>query len=159
MIKVNIIAVGKLKEKYFISAAEEYIKRLKRYCDISVFELPQKSIAENASALEIKKQTEAEGKAILQKIPKNSIVISLAVEGRELSSEELADITEKYKNEGKNICFIIGGSYGLCEEVKNASDLKISFSKMTFPHKLFRVMLLEQVYRAFKINEGSAYHK
>lgn len=159
MIKIFVIAVGKLKEKYFVSAAEEYIKRLKRYCNTEIIEIPAKNISENPGAAETARQIEAEGKAILQKIPKNCAVISLAIEGNEISSEKFAAVTEDYKNSGKNICFIIGGSYGLSEEVKNASDYKISFSKMTFPHKLFRVMLLEQIYRAFKINEGSAYHK
>lgn len=159
MIKVTVIAVGRLKEKFFIGAAEEYIKRLSKYCELNIIELIDKQPLSAPSQKEIEIQLKKEAQSIALKIPKNSAVIPLCIEGKELSSEDFAEKISDFENSGKNLCFIIGGSWGLSDEIKSLAAFKLSFSKMTFPHKLFRVMLLEQIYRAFKINEGSKYHK
>lgn len=159
MIKVTVIAVGRLKEKFFIGAAEEYIKRLSKYCELNIIELNDKQPLSAPSQKEIEIQLKKEAQSIALKIPKNSAVIPLCIEGKELSSEDFAEKISDFENSGKNLCFIIGGSWGLSDEIKSLAAFKLSFSKMTFPHKLFRVMLLEQIYRAFKINEGSKYHK
>lgn len=159
MIKVTVIATGRLKEKFFTEAAEEYTKRLSKYCELNIIEINEKQPVSAPSQKEIEIQLKKEAQLIALKIPKNSAVIPLCIEGKELSSEDLAEKISDFENSGKNICFIIGGSWGMSEELKKLADFKLSFSRMTFPHKLFRVMLLEQIYRAFKINEGSKYHK
>ena len=159
MIKVTVIATGRLKEKFFTDAAEEYTKRLSKYCELNIIEINEKQPVSAPSQKEIEIQLKKEAQLIALKIPKNSAVIPLCIEGKELSSEDFAEKISDLENSGKNICFIIGGSWGMSEEIKKLADFKLSFSRMTFPHKLFRVMLLEQIYRAFKINEGSKYHK
>lgn len=159
MIKVKLVVLGKLKEKYLRDAQEEYAKRLSRYCDLEIEELNPVYLSEKPSAEEVSAALEREAELILKKIPRESRVIALCVEGKGMSSEALADEVLADKNAGKNICLIIGSSYGLSERVKQAADIRLSVSKMTFPHQLFRIMLLEQIYRAFKINEGSQYHK
>lgn len=159
MMKVDIIALGKLKEKYLRDASDEYAKRLSRYCDLKITELNPISLSDNPSNSEIVNALEKEKDIILKVIPKDSYIIALCVEGKGISSEGLANAFKEKANEGKRICFIIGSSYGLSEEIKSRADLRLSVSKMTFPHQLFRVMLLEQTYRAFKINEGGTYHK
>lgn len=159
MIKVTFIALGKLKEKYLRDAVDEYAKRLSRYCKLDIVELSPINLPEKPSQSEIDSALLKEAEMIEKRIPENSIVTALCVEGKSLSSEQLADFVLKNTNSGKNMCFIIGSSYGLSEAVKQRADLKLSLSAMTFPHQLFRVMLLEQIYRAFKINEGSTYHK
>lgn len=159
MIKVTFIALGKLKEKYLRDAVDEYAKRLSRYCKLDIVELNPINLPEKPSQSEIDSALLKEAEMIEKRIPENSIVTALCVEGKSLSSEQLADFVLKNTNSGKNMCFIIGSSYGLSEAVKQRADLKLSLSAMTFPHQLFRVMLLEQIYRAFKINEGSTYHK
>ncbi len=150
---ITILCVGNLKEKFFKDACEEYIKRLGRFGKISVRELPEVQGP-------IGQDVEKEGKNIIKSIPKGSYVIPLCVEGKELSSPALA---EKIKNLGvsgtSEITFIIGGSDGLSREIKALGDFPLSFSPMTFPHQLMRVILLEQVYRAFTINAGASYHK
>ena len=159
MIKVTIIALGKLKEKYLSDAVQEYSKRLSRYADLNIVELEPVRLNEKPSPAEITAALQKESEMIFKKIPQGSFVCSLCVEGKSLSSENLADKTKELSAMGKNITFIIGSSYGLSDSVKKASDMRLSMSAMTFPHQLFRVMLLEQIYRAFKINEGSTYHK
>lgn len=159
MIKVNIIALGRLKEKYLSEAVKEYSKRLSRYADLNIVELEPVRLPDKPSQSEIEAALTKESEMIFKKIPQGSFVCSLCVEGKTLSSEGLAQRIAELSSMGKNITFIIGSSYGLSESVKKASDMKLSLSAMTFPHQLFRVMLLEQIYRAFKINEGSTYHK
>ncbi len=159
MIKIKIIALGKLKEKFFISAADEYAKRLSRFCDLEIVELSPYSLPESPSNTQIESALENEATQIEKHITKNSYIFSLCVEGKEISSEEFSEKIKELSSIGKSITFIIGSSYGLSKRIKDLSDMKLSVSKMTFPHKLFRVMLLEQIYRGFMINEGSAYHK
>ncbi len=159
MIKITVISLGKLKEKYFISAADEYLKRLSRYAKTETVEIEPERLPENPSAAQIETALLKEGENIKKRIPKDCFCCALCVEGKELSSEELAKTVDTCVCSGKNLCFIIGSSYGLHKTVKEASDLRLSLSKMTFPHKLFRVMLFEQIYRAFKISEGGNYHK
>lgn len=159
MIKLTFITLGKLKEKYLRDAVEEYKKRLSRYCNLDIIEIEPVKLPEKPSENEINQALEKEALEINKRIPKDSAVFSLCIEGKELSSEEFANKLQNLSNMGKSLTFIIGSSYGLSPKVKSESDLRLSVSKMTFPHQLFRVMLLEQIYRAFKINEGSAYHK
>ncbi len=159
MIKVTLITLGKLKEKYLRDAVDEYAKRLSRYCKLEIIELSPVSLPEKPSQSEIDSALLKEAELIEKRIPEGSVVTTLCVEGKSLSSEKLAEFVDKNTNSGKNMCFIIGSSYGLCDTTKQKSDLKLSLSAMTFPHQLFRVMLLEQIYRAFKINEGGTYHK
>lgn len=151
---ISVIAVGNIKEKFFKDAAAEYIKRLSRFGKISIIEV--KECRKNA----LMQDVEAEGADIIKKIKKNNFVIALCVEGEQKTSEELSDII---KTAGINGCgeitFIIGGSNGLSDEVKRLADMRLSFSKMTFPHQLMRVILLEQVYRGFKILNNENYHK
>ncbi len=159
MIKVTIIALGKLKEKYLREATAEYEKRLSRYCQLDIVEIEPIRLPEKPSPAEIDAALQKEAELIFKKIPKNSEVFALCVEGKQLSSEGLAQSVLNLSQQGRGIALIIGSSYGLSERVKQISQTRLSLSKMTFPHQLFRVMLLEQVYRAFKINEGSTYHK
>ena len=154
MIKVNIVCVGKVKEKYFLSGIEEYAKRLQRFCEFSVIETPE----ENAKNLFEEGIKLREGQHILSKL--RGAVFALAIEGKKYSSEKFADRLKKLKDNGTGeITFVIGGSYGLSDQVKSKADELISFSDMTFPHTLFRLMLTEQIYRAFTIIEGVTYHK
>lgn len=159
MIKITIISLGKLKEKYFNDASDEYVKRLSRYCNLNIIELEPEKLSDNPSENEINQALTKEAGLILKKIPQNSEVFTLCVEGNQMTSEEFSEKIEAIKTVGKEIVFIIGSSYGLSQDVKKLSKNRLSLSKMTFPHKLFRVMLLEQIYRAFKISEGSKYHK
>ncbi len=156
--KINIIAVGKLKEKYFEQAAGEYVKRLSRFCNLNITEIPDEKIAENASTLMCAKVLEKEGGEILKRI-RGGRVVALCIEGKKFSSKEVAKMLENEKLCGGEITFIIGGSLGLSPEVRARADLLLSMSEMTFPHMLARVMLLEQIYRAFKINANEIYHK
>ncbi len=159
MIKITVIALASLKEKYLRDAAEEYLKRLKGYCDIKVIELEPVRLPEKPSDSEINIALDREAELILKKIPQNNALIPLCIEGKGLSSEAFAETVRHNNDMGRGITFVIGSSYGLSDKVKQKADLKLSFSKMTFPHQLFRIMLLEQLYRAFRINSGSAYHK
>lgn len=159
MIKCKIISMGSLKEKYFKDACGEYEKRLSAFCNLEICEIQPVKLPDNPSQLQITAALEKEAELIIKKIPTGFRVITLCVEGKGLSSEGLATEIKQNQNSGTNMCFIIGSSYGLSETVKAKSDLRLSLSNMTFPHKLFRVMLLEQIYRAFKINQGSNYHK
>ncbi len=158
--KITIISVGKIKEKFFTEAMKEYVKRLTKYCKLAEVIIPDEKADENFSRAEIEQVKLKEGQKILNKIPKNSYVIVLDINGVQLNSEEFAKKLNTLGVEGiSDITFIIGGSNGLWEEAINSADFKLSFSKMTFPHQLFKVILLEQIYRAFKINAGETYHK
>ena len=155
---MNIIAVGKIKEKAFVEAAKEYEKRLGAFCELQVTEIKPAALPENPSEAQISSALALEAEKISEKIPKDAAVFPLCIEGKSFSSEELAVSIDKLLSKGQSICFIIGGSYGLSESIKRLGT-GISFSKMTFPHRLFRVMLLEQIYRAFTIISGKKYHK
>ena len=158
--KIKIIVTGKLKEKYLKNGIAEYEKRLSRFCDLKIIELPDEKIPDNASPAQEKAILEKEGERVLKQLSPSDFVIPLCVEGKFLSSEELAETIEKTTTSGTNsIAFIIGGSLGLSDEVKRMGNLKLSFSKMTFPHQLMRLILTEQIYRAFKINSNESYHK
>lgn len=160
MIKIKIIALGKLKEKYLREAVEEYIKRISAYAKTEIIELEPVRLSENPSDAEIERALASEAEMVKKKIPENSLVTAMCIEGKQLSSEKLsAVLTENIDRGVGNLVFIIGSSYGLSKEIKALSSIKLSFSSMTFPHQLFRVMLLEQIYRSFKIAEGSKYHK
>ena len=158
--RITVITVGKLKEKYFIAASAEYEKRLGAWCKTEFHEIEPTRLPESPSNAEIEKALKTEAQKIERLIPAQAAVIPLCIEGKMLSSDELSRKIENWKLSGiSHLCFIIGGSYGLAPSVKERADLKLSMSPMTFPHRLARVMLLEQLYRAFKISEGSAYHK
>lgn len=160
MIQITFISVGKIKEKYFVAAIEEYEKRLKRYATVNLIELKDEAVPDNLSEAEKLFVLKKEGERIIEKIPHSAYVVALCVEGKELSSEELSKfINAKTLGGISHLVFIIGGSLGLSDEVKKRADFKLSFSKMTFPHRLMKVILLEQIYRAFTIIEGKTYHK
>lgn len=157
---IKITAVGKLKEKYLKEALEEYTKRLSRYTKITILELTDEKTPENASEKEEEIIKKTEGERILKSIEDGSYVIALDLKGKMLSSVEFSSIISDLGVQGKsNVNFIIGGSLGLSTEVLKRADYKLCFSKMTFPHQLFRVMLLEQIYRGFRIMKGEPYHK
>lgn len=156
---INIICVGKIKEKYFTAAIDEYSKRLSRFVKLNIIEVADEKIPDNASEKEMEQIKEKEGTKILSKLPSNSFVVTLCIEGKELASEDLAAKIADISMTSSNITFIIGGSLGLADTVKNKSQLRLSFGKMTLPHQLMRVVLLEQIYRAFKINNNESYHK
>lgn len=157
MLGIDIICVGKLKEKFFVDAVNEYKKRMGAYCKLNITELSEAPVASREEAL---RTLATEAEKIREKIPKDAYVICMCIEGREVSSEELSEMISDLKCRGRSkLCFIIGGSFGLSEELKKSADARLSMSKMTFPHHLARVMVLEQIYRAFKIEEGSGYHK
>lgn len=158
--KITILSVGKIKEKFFTDAINEYGKRLSKFCKLTEEIIPDERADENFSQSEIEQVKTREGLKIINKIPKNSYVFVLDVNGKQLSSEEMALKINTLGIDGtSDITFIIGGSNGLSKDVLSLADFKLSFSKMTFPHQLFKVILLEQIYRAFKINAGEAYHK
>lgn len=160
MISVQIVCIGRLKEEFWRSACSEFEKRLTRYCNLSIKELAESTLPENPSQSQIDSALEREGEAILKELPKDSFVCALCIEGKQFSSQEFADKISGVASMGKSkITFIIGSSFGLCDKVKQRADLKLSFSKMTFPHQMFRTILLEQIYRAFSILGGGKYHK
>lgn len=158
--KIKIICVGKLKEKYLKDGINEYIKRISRFATVEIIELSDEKIPENASDSVCEKIKEEEGNRILSKLKSDEYVFSLCVEGKQLDSETLAKNISDIMLKGKStITFIIGGSLGLSDKVKSISDFRLSFSKMTFPHQLMRLILTEQLYRTFKINSNEQYHK
>lgn len=160
MQKVSIICVGKLKEKFYTEAAAEYVKRLQRHCKLEIIELPESRLSDTPSPAEIKKALAAEGAAIREKLPKGGAVIALCIEGKTCSSEELSRRMTDFAVAGKTqLTFLIGGSVGLDEELKKQADWRLSMSPMTFPHHMARIMLLEQIYRAYQIEQGTKYHK
>jgi 23S rRNA (pseudouridine1915-N3)-methyltransferase len=147
---IKIISVGKLKEKYLLEALNEYVKRISKYTKIELIELPDYNYDEVKTINE-------EGKNILSKINEKDYVVTLNIKGKKLNSIELAKFIDT--NLSNNLVFVIGGSYGLSEDVQKRSNYSLSFSDLTFPHQLFRILLLEQIYRSFKINNNEAYHK
>ena len=160
MINVHLICVGKLKERFYADAAAEYSKRLSAYCKLNMVELPEEKLPANPAPAQVEAALAKEARAIRSKLPPNASLVALCVEGRLRSSEELAGLVSAWEhNSAKHLVFLIGGSCGLDESLKAESWVRLSMSPMTFPHHLARVMLLEQLYRAFKINEGSSYHK
>ena len=160
MFDITLIVMGKLKEKFYLSAAEEYQKRLKGYCSFKIVELPEHRLPEDPSPAEIQTGLDKEAELIFQKIPKGAWLCIFTPEGRILSSEEFAGKLKEVKNMGKSsACFLIGSSFGISQKVKDKADFKLSMGKMTFPHHLARIMVLEQIYRAEAIQAGSKYHK
>lgn len=160
MFSITLICMGKLKEKFYLSAAAEYEKRLKGYCSFQLLELPEHRLPDNPSPAEIQAGLEKEADLILSKIPKGAWLCVLTPEGKIISSEELADKIKDVKNTGKSsACFLIGSSFGMAQRVKERADFRLSMGKMTFPHHLARIMVLEQLYRAEAIQAGSKYHK
>jgi 23S rRNA (pseudouridine1915-N3)-methyltransferase len=159
-VNISIVTIGKLKEKYLKQGIEEYIKRLTAYAKVEIIELSDEKAPENLSEAEMMQIKQKEGERILQKIPADAHVIALAIQGKMKTSEQLAEDLDKLATYGKSkVAFIIGGSLGLSDEVMKRADEALSFSKMTFPHQLMRLVLVEQVYRAFRINRGEPYHK
>ena len=160
MFDITLITMGKLKEKFYISAAEEYKKRLSGYCKFSILELAEVRLPEDPSPAEISAGLEKEADLIFSKIPKGAWFCVFTPEGKELSSEKFADKLKEVKLSGKSsACFLIGSSFGMAPRVKERADFKLSMGPMTFPHHLARIMLLEQIYRAEAIQAGSKYHK
>ncbi len=157
---ITIICVGKLKERFYLDAAQEYQKRLAGYCRLQLLELPEVRLPDQPTQGEISAALAKERDAVLSRLPKNAKIIALCIEGKELSSPKLAEQIRQWTVGGSShLVFFIGGSYGLHPDLKQLAHFRLSMSPMTFPHHLARVMLLEQIYRAFKINEGSRYHK
>lgn len=160
MFSITLICVGKLKEKFYCAAADEYAKRLRAYADFSIIELPEVRLPDAPAPAQITQALAREADTIRQKIPRGSWVCTLAIEGQTLSSEELAAQLARAKANGRSsVCFIIGSSFGLDAAFKKQADFRLSMSRMTFPHHLARVMVLEQIYRAEAIQAGSKYHK
>lgn len=159
MLNIRIICVGKFKEKYWEAASAEYMKRLGAYCSISVTEIKEEKLPAHASRADEENVILKEGKAILDKIGAGDYVVALDIGGRELSSEELASRISEISFTSSTIDFVIGGSLGLSRDVKQRASFRLSFGKITLPHQLARIVLLEQIYRAFKINAGETYHK
>ena len=160
MQKVSIICVGKMKEKFYMDAAAEYVKRLGRFCKMEIVELPEERLPENPSQAQIDAALAKEAEAIRGKLPPQAYIIAMCVEGKTRSSEELAKLmADSAQQGGSHLIFLIGGSFGMHPSVKSLAAVKLSMSPMTFPHHLARVMLLEQIYRGYQINAGSRYHK
>ena len=159
MLSIDIICIGKIKEKYLQDAISEYSKRLSKYCKLQIIELPDEKIPDKLNdnlSIQIK---DKECSKILNHIKKDSYVIALDIQGTQYYSEDFSKKIDEISMENSNITFVIGGSLGLTQELLNCCNLRVSFSKMTFPHQLFRVFLLEQIFRAFKISHGETYHK
>ena len=160
MLNITVICVGKLKEKFYIAAVDEYLKRLKSYCKLDLIELTEARLPSTPSQAQIDTALEKEAQVIQGKLPKKARIIAMCIEGTSLSSEELASQFQRWTISGvSHLAILIGSSYGLHPSIKKLAALQLSMSPMTFPHHLARVMVLEQIYRAFKINEGSLYHK
>lgn len=150
---IKIITVGNLKEKYLKDAVDEYLKRIKKYTNIEIIEIKDEGLVEESKAIEL------EGEKINKHLTGKEYIITLEIEGKQMTSLEFANRLERIQIENSNIVFIVGGSYGISNEIINKSNMHLSFSKMTFPHQLFRVILLEQIYRCFKVNHNERYHK
>ena len=157
--KISIVCVGKVKEKFYRDAIDEFCKRLSRYCKLEIVEVTDEKTNENASENEIRIVKDKEGERILKNIKEDAYVVCLCIDGKQVDSEELSVKIENLGLQGvSHICFIIGGSLGLSDNVIKKADFKLSFSKMTFPHQLIRLFLIEQIYRAFKISKNETYH-
>ena len=160
MQRVTVLCVGKLKEKFYLEAAAEYVKRLQRFCKLELVEPPESRLPESPSPAEVQRALAAEAAAIRERLPKGGAVIALCIEGKPCSSVELSRRMEELAVAGKTqLTFLIGGSVGLDESLKWQADWRLSMSPMTFPHHLARIMLLEQIYRAYQISAGTKYHK
>jgi len=160
MINITIIAVGKLKEKYLVEGVNEYLKRISKYAKIEILEVPDEKNPANDSESEIKKILDIEATQIIQRIPKDAYIITLEINGDLMSSEELSILIDKTTQyESNRIVLIIGGSHGLSDQIKQLRNKSLSFSKMTFPHQLMRLILLEQIYRSLSILNHLSYHK
>ena len=159
MLNINIVCVGKIKEKYLQDAINEYSKRLSKYCKLNIIELPDEKIPDKINNSLSEQIKEKECNKILEHVKKDSYIIALNVEENQLTSTEFSKKIENISMLNSNITFIIGGSLGLTKKILDSCNFKLSFSKMTFPHQLFRVFLLEQIYRSFKISNGENYHK
>lgn len=160
MVNITLLCVGKLKERYWRDACEEYDKRLGAFCKLRLIEVAEERLPDNPSAAQIAATIEAEGKRLLAQIPKDSTVIALCIEGKEMDSPTLAQTIERMTVDGaSHFTFVIGGSWGLSDAVKQCARLRFSMSPLTFPHQLARVMLFEQLYRAFQISKNTKYHK
>ena len=160
MQSVKLICVGKMRERFYIDAFSEYAKRLQAYCRFECVELTEQRLPENPSQKEITAALDREAAEIIKNIPTDAYIVAMCVEGRQMKSEGMAKLIAERADSGKpKLCFLIGGSFGMSDEVKQRADMRLSMSEMTFPHHLARVMLAEQIYRGFKINEGSRYHK
>ena len=160
MQKVTVLCVGKLNEPFYIQAVIEYQKRLSRHCKLEIVELPEQKLCDDPSAAEIEQGLQKEAAMIEEKLPKGGVLIAMCVEGKELSSVRLSQKMQEFFSRGaSHLTFLIGSSFGLHPSVKAKADFKLSVSPMTFPHHLFRVMLLEQIYRAYQIENGTKYHK
>lgn len=160
MLGVKLICVGKMREKFYIDAFSEYARRLSAYCKFECVELPETKLPEQPSDKEIEAALSKEALDIERAIPKDAYVIAMCVEAKQMESTELAAHIQGLAVSGRGrICFVVGGSFGMADQVKKRADMRLGMSKMTFPHHLARVMLAEQIYRCFKINEGSRYHK
>ena len=160
MLSVRLVCVGKMRERFYIDAFAEYAKRLRAYCKLDCVELAEQRLSEQPSQKEILAALEAESADIMKNIPPDAYVVAMCVEGRQMKSEGMAKLIAERENSGKpKLCFIVGGSFGLDERVKESADFRLSMSEMTFPHHLARVMALEQLYRAESIQAGTKYHK
>lgn len=160
MLNVKLICVGKMREKFYIDAFYEYTKRLGAYCKFECVELAETRLPDEPSPAEIAAALEKEAGEILKNVPADAYLVAMCIEGKQMPSEGMAKLIRERENSGKpKLCFLIGGSYGMSDTVKRRADRKLSMSEMTFPHHLARVMLAEQIYRGFKISEGSRYHK
>lgn len=158
--KITILCVGKVKEKFYRDAIAEYSKRLSRYCKLEIIEVSDEKTSEQATQTEIDIVKNKEGERLLKNIKDDAYVFCLAIDGKQLDSVELSQKMDKLMSGGKNhLVFVIGGSLGLSDDVLKRADYKLSFSKMTFPHQLMRVILLEQIYRSFRISNNEPYHK
>ena len=159
MRKITLVCVGRLRESFYIDAASEYVKRLSRYCKTDIVELPETRLPERPAPAQIRAALEKEAVFVRKQCPSNAFVTALCIEGQTLSSERFAELLSDLSTRSASPVFVIGGSYGLCQSVKDAASLRLSMSPMTFPHHLARVMLLEQLYRACQIQSGGRYHK
>ena len=159
MLTINIICIGKLKEAYWRAAIDEYTKRMQPLCRLNIIELNEERVGDDPSDAQISRTITAESERITAKIGKSDYVIAMCVEGKNISSEELSSRLESISMTHSTVDLIIGGSWGLSDELKARADFRLGMGKMTFPHQLCRVMLLEQLYRAFQISKGTKYHK
>lgn len=160
MLSIKLICVGKMRERFYIDAFNEYAKRLQAYCKLECVELAEQRLSDAPSAKEIAAALGRESADIMKAIPNEAYVVAMCVEGKQMKSEGMAELVAAREGSGNpKLCFVVGGSFGLDARMKARADMRLSMSEMTFPHHLARVMLAEQIYRAFKINEGSKYHK
>lgn len=159
MLTINILCIGKIKENFFKEAIEEYSKRLSKYCKLNIIELPDEKIPDKINDNIIENIKEKESNDIIKHLPKDTYILSLDLSGKEYSSEKFSNKIDSLSMQTSNITFIIGGSLGIHKKLLNISQEKICFSKMTFPHQLIRIFLLEQLFRAFKISHGETYHR